>query len=147
MAFSGFGQAAVNACYFWIFGYFLRLYIWMVAFKWGAPCNIWTFGSWVMEFLKFQPKFGHALSHCLCSRLKLPISRGGKEGGLLVKKGLQSQHIGSHYSYNASAFSLARETVRQHCFPSLWHGNLYSDSNHTPFTGSYFRGQIQSKLA
>jgi hypothetical protein len=40
----------------------------MVAFQWAAPCNIWTHGSWVRAFLRFQPNFGHALSHCQCSK-------------------------------------------------------------------------------
>jgi hypothetical protein len=40
----------------------------MVAFQWAIPCNIWTRGSWVRAFLRFQPCFGHALSHCLCGK-------------------------------------------------------------------------------
>jgi hypothetical protein len=44
----------------------------MVAFQWAIPWNIWTHGSWA--FLRFQPCFEHALSHCLCNKFcpKLP---------------------------------------------------------------------------
>ena len=40
----------------------------MVAFQWDATRNIWTYGSKVMRFLRFQPKLGHAISHCQCSK-------------------------------------------------------------------------------
>jgi hypothetical protein len=46
----------------------------LVAFQWAAIRKVWTYGSKVMRFLRFQPKFGHAISHCLCSKIcpKLP---------------------------------------------------------------------------
>jgi hypothetical protein len=46
----------------------------MVAFQWAATHNIWTYGSKVMRFLRFQAKLGHAVSHCQCSKIcpKLP---------------------------------------------------------------------------
>jgi hypothetical protein len=69
MEFRAFGQAVVNANFFWNFWNFLRLYIWMVAFQWDATRHIWTHGSKVMRFLRFQPKLGHAVSHCQCSRI------------------------------------------------------------------------------
>jgi hypothetical protein len=38
------------------------------------PCSIWIHGLRVMGFWRFQPYFGHALSHCQCSKFcpKLP---------------------------------------------------------------------------
>jgi hypothetical protein len=49
-------------------------YLWIIPFQWDVPCNILTDSSKVMGFWKFQPKFGHALSHCECSNFcpKLP---------------------------------------------------------------------------
>jgi hypothetical protein len=46
----------------------------MVAFQWDATRNIWTYGSKVMRFLRFQLMLGHAASHCQCSKIcpKLP---------------------------------------------------------------------------
>jgi hypothetical protein len=46
----------------------------MVAFQRDATRNIWTYGSKVMRFLRFQPKLGHAVSHYQCSKIcpKLP---------------------------------------------------------------------------
>jgi hypothetical protein len=46
----------------------------MVAFQWDAIHNVWTHGSKVMRFLRFQPKFGHALNHYQCNKIcpKLP---------------------------------------------------------------------------
>jgi hypothetical protein len=46
----------------------------MVAFQWAVACNIWTHCWKVMGFWRFQPKFGHALSHCECMKIcpKLP---------------------------------------------------------------------------
>jgi hypothetical protein len=39
-------------------------------------CKVWTYGSKVMRFLRFQAKFGHVVSHYLCSKIcpKLPKS-------------------------------------------------------------------------
>jgi hypothetical protein len=46
----------------------------MVAFQWDATCNIWTYDSKVMRFLRFQFKLGHAVSDSQCSKIcpKLP---------------------------------------------------------------------------
>jgi hypothetical protein len=33
----------------------------MIALEWDATCNIWTHGSKVMMFLRFQPKLGHVV--------------------------------------------------------------------------------------
>jgi hypothetical protein len=37
--------------------------------QWDSTRNIWTYGSKVMRFLRFQPKLGHAVSHCQCSKI------------------------------------------------------------------------------
>jgi hypothetical protein len=41
----------------------------MVVFQWNVTQNVWTLGSKVMRFLRFQPKLGHAVNHCQCSRI------------------------------------------------------------------------------
>jgi hypothetical protein len=43
--------------------------MWIVAFQWDSTRIVWTYGSKIMRFLRFQPKFGHAVSHCQCSRI------------------------------------------------------------------------------
>jgi hypothetical protein len=50
----------------------------MVAFQWGTPCSIWIHGLRVMEFWRFQPCFGHALSHCQCNKLCPKLSKFAK---------------------------------------------------------------------
>jgi hypothetical protein len=39
----------------------------MVTFQWNATHKVWTHGSKVMRFLRFQPKLGHAVNHYQCS--------------------------------------------------------------------------------
>jgi hypothetical protein len=61
----------------------------MVAFQWDATRNIRTYGSNVMRFLRFQPKLGHAVSHCQCSKIcpkmKLWNSAKNRDFSIFIK--------------------------------------------------------------
>jgi hypothetical protein len=79
----------------------------MVAFQWDAPCSIWIHGSWVRAFLRFQPCFRHALSHCECSKIcpKLPK---------VAQKQLAWGTLKCHQNLRFSYFSLKKISTCSH---------------------------------
>jgi hypothetical protein len=50
----------------------------MLAFQRDTTRNVWTRGSKVMRFLRFQPKLGHVVSHCQCSIIYPNLSKTAK---------------------------------------------------------------------
>jgi hypothetical protein len=73
-SFCTFGQATINAIIFWFF----ETFWWIVAFQWDATRSVWTHGSKIMRFLRFQPKFRHVVSHYQCSKICPNLPKANK---------------------------------------------------------------------
>jgi hypothetical protein len=91
----------------------------MVAFQWVIPCNIWTHGSWVRAFLRFQPCFRHALSHSLCNKFCPKLPKTAKICQNLPKGETLKYHQKSRlWSFSKIKFCTCRRGTRA-CFYRL----------------------------